>query len=352
MPFDLFAANPAWSVSELTLALNRVPYVPGLVGRLGLFRPERLSTTTTMVEVQGFRLALVPETPRGAPPPPDVVDRATMTAIQIPHFAIRSTVVADSVQNVRAFGTDSQLEGVQTVINQHMESMSRKLDVTLEFLRLGAVRGKVVTAVDRITGAPIVERDVFRLFGLTENPVIEWPIIGAGAIGQEQAAWAGQLTEMVNGLGRQMADELSGGMYTQIHGICGWQFFDAFMAHPEIRAAYIAIENAPLLRDQLGTRFTFRGVTIEEYRGRVGNIQFVEPDVCYFFPVGVPDLFIEAYAPADYLETVNTVALPRYSKSETMDFDKGVMLESQMNVFPFCTLPRALFTVRAVPYVP
>jgi len=351
MPFDLFSTNPMWTVSELSLALNRVPYVPGLIGRLGLFREMRLATTSTMVEVQGFRLALVPEIPRGAPPPQDVHDRATATSIAIPHFAIRDTLVADAIQNVRAFG-GTGLEGIQSVINQRMASMSQKLDVTLEFLRLGAVRGKVITAVDRITGAPIVERDIFKLFDLPPNPVIEWPIIGAGRIGQEAAVWGGDLTGMVNALVRTVADQLPGGMLTRLHGICGWKFFDAFMAHPEIRAAYIAIENGPLLRDQLGTSFSFRGITIEEYRGRVGMVQFVAPDECHIFPVGVPDLFIEAYAPADYLETVNTIALPRYAKSEVMDWDKGVMMEAQMNVFPFCSLPGCLMTIKAVDYVP
>jgi hypothetical protein len=51
------------------------------------------------------------------------------------------------------------------------------------------------------------------------------------------------------------------------------------------------------------------------------------------------------------METVNTVALPRYSKMEAMDFDKGVQLEAQMNVLPLCSAPRALFTARVTPYV-
>jgi hypothetical protein len=51
------------------------------------------------------------------------------------------------------------------------------------------------------------------------------------------------------------------------------------------------------------------------------------------------------------METVNTVALPRYAKMEAMDFDKGVQLETQMNVLPLCSAPRALFTARVTPYV-
>src|SRR5215831_14432230 len=310
MPFDLFAANPAWSVSELTLALNRVPYVPGLIGRLGLFREERLSTTTTMVEVQGFRLALVPEIPRGAPPPPDVVDRATMTSIQIPHFAIRSTVVADSVQNVRAFGSDSQLEGVQTVIGQHEDQLGERLDLTLEYLRLGAVKGIIVTKADRETGAPMIAVSLFEKFHVDPQPVIEWPIIGAGAAG-EASFWSAQLTGLIMSLGRLMADNMSGGMYQSIYGIAGSVAYDAFAMHPENRAPFLATENAPLRSNILDTRLSFRGITIEEYRGIVGNIRFVEPDEIHFFPVGVPGLFLEYYAPGDFMDAVNKMALPR-----------------------------------------
>jgi hypothetical protein len=347
---DIFANNPAFSVTSLTLALNQVPYIPGLVGRLGLFRPAPLSTTTTMIEVRGTRLALVPEVPRGAPPTPDVVDRRALVPMAIPHFPIRTAIYADSVQNVRAFGSADQLEAVQSVVNEREESLGMRLDLTLEYLRLGAVKGIIVTAADRETGAPLMAFDLFRAFDVQRQPVIEWPIIGAGR-GADAAAWEGQLTALVNDLGRRMAEEISGGMYQRIHGICGPVFYDAFLMHPERRQAFVAIDNIPLLRPTLGTQTVFREVTVEEYRGQVGAIKFVEPDECHFFPVGTPDLFIEPYAPADYMETVNTIALPRYSKMEEMKFDKGVELEAQMNVLPLCSAPRCLFTAKATPWV-
>ena len=76
-----------------------------------------LSTTMTLIEVRGGRLALVPERPRGAPPTPDVEDRRALVPVGIPHFPIRTSIYADSVQNVRAFGTENQLEAVQTVVD-------------------------------------------------------------------------------------------------------------------------------------------------------------------------------------------------------------------------------------------
>jgi hypothetical protein len=256
------------------------------------------------------------------------------------------------VQNIRAFGSEDQLEAVQEKVNEREASMSLKLDVTLEYLRLGAVKGVIITSADRVTGAPLMQLDLFDSFHVAAQPVMDWPIIGAGAAGQEQAAWAAQLTGLCNALGRAMADEVSGGMYQRIQGICGSVFFDAFAQHPERRAAFIALDSRPITDPILGSTISFRDVTIQEYRGQVGAVRFVEPDLCHFFPVGAPDLFVEAYAPADYMETVNTIALPRYSKMEAMDFDKGVELEAQMNVLPLCTTPRALFTARAVAWEP
>ena len=341
-----------FGVAELTAAINKAPYVPGAVGRLGLFVPRRQSTTVANIEVRGARLALVPDMPRGAPPTPDVQDRAFVVPFRIPHFPLRDTLFADAVQDVREFGETAGLASFRAELQRHIDSMSLKLDVTLEHLRLGAIRGMVVTAVDRDTGAVLRGIDIYTRFGVAPQPPLDWPIVGAGEIGQENPAWAGQLTGLINEVGRRMADELPAGMLFGIHAFCGSTFFDAVTQHPERRAAYIAQDSAPLTGPILGSRVQFRNITFEEYRGQVGGVPFVAPDECHFVAVGVPDLFIECYAPADYTETVNTLALPRYAKSEPLPFDKGMNLEGQMNVLPLCTLPRCLFTAKATAYQP
>jgi hypothetical protein len=344
MAFEPFS-NAIFSVWSLTASINNVPFTPGGIGRLGLFSPRNLSTTVTMIEVRGSRLALVPERPRGAPPTPDVAERNALVPVGIPHFPVRSTVYADEVQNVRAFGSDNQLEGVQSVVDEREASLGRRLDLTQEYLRLGAVKGIVVTEADRESGVPMTQYSLYDMFHVPPNPVIDWPIIGAGTYG-EAAFWTGQLTGLYNSLGRDMADNISGGGYQRIHGIAGPVAFDAIAMHPELRAPFYGVQPAQLNQNQLGTTLSYRGVTVEEYRGQVGNIRFVQPDEIHFFPVGVPDLFLECYAPADYMETVNTIALPRYSKMREKDFNKGVELEAQMNVLPLCTAPRTLFTVK------
>jgi Phage major capsid protein E len=60
--------------------------------------------------------------------------------------------------------------------------------------------------------------------------------------------------------------------------------------------------------------FEYAGILFEEYRGRVGSVDFTDASKAYFFPVGVPGLFRQYNAPADFVETANTIGLPRYAK--------------------------------------
>ncbi|MGH6898755.1 MAG: major capsid protein [Geminicoccaceae bacterium] len=63
----------------------------------------------------------------------------------------------------------------------------------------------------------------------------------------------------------------------------------------------------------------------------------------YFFPVGVPGRFRQYNAPADFVETANTIGLPRYAKQAVdQQFARWVMLHVQSNPLPICTRPRVL----------
>jgi hypothetical protein len=360
---DIFSSNPAFSVTSMTLALNRFPFQPGRIGALGLYTPKRLSTVSTTIEIQAGRLAFVPSTPRGAPPAQNVEDRRELVPFLIPHFPLADTLMADEIQGVRAFGTEDQLEALSTKMDEKLAGMGRKHDVTLEYLRLGGVKGVVITRTNRDTGAPEVAIDLRAAFGFGGKPLpgtppvaggidVAWPIFippATDLVDLQTIALTGDLTQLTLDVARLIADRLGAGTFTGIHGIAGRRFFDAFAKHPEVRSTYLNQPAADRLRDPLWRSvIQFREVTIEEYRGQVGPVRFVPDDLCYFFPTGVADLFVEAYAPADYIETVNTIALPRYAKQAVMDFGKGIMIETQQNVLPICTQPDVLMTAQLV----
>ena len=72
----------------------------------------------------------------------------------------------------------------------------------------------------------------------------------------------------------------------------------------------------------------------------------IDADKCHFIPEGVPGLFRTIYAPADYIETVNTMGQRMYAKQWTMPNGKGVNLEFQTNTLHLCSRPRLLMQAR------
>ena len=69
---------------------------------------------------------------------------------------------------------------------------------------------------------------------------------------------------------------------------------------------------------------------------------FIDTNKTHIFPVGVPGLFRTVYAPADYVETVNTMGQRLYAKQYEMPNGKGVNLDVQMNNLEYCTRPKVL----------
>ncbi len=81
-------------------------------------------------------------------------------------------------------------------------------------------------------------------------------------------------------------------------------------------------------------------ITWVNYRGITGVT--IPTDEVRFVPLGVPGLFRTVYAPADYIETVNTMGLEMYVKTMRMQNDKGEAVEYQCNVLHYVTRPAVL----------
>jgi hypothetical protein len=149
------------------------------------------------------------------------------------------------------------------------------------------------------------------------------------------------LADVERVLGGQLADMcFTDSPYT----ICGADFFDDLITHSEVAKAYDRyLDGAFLRQGQARGSFEYSGIVFEEYRGRVGTVDFTDASKAYFFPVGVPGLFRQYNSPADFVETANTIGLPRYAKQAAdQQFARWVMLHVQSNPLPICTRPRVL----------
>jgi len=328
---DIFQNN-AFSVTSLTDAINKLPFVPGKVGQLGIFQESGVSTTSIMIEEREGSLTLIPTSHRGGPAAQNKNEKRKARSLIVPHIALEDTIMADEVQDVRSFGSENALQSVQAVVNNRLSEMTTKHDATLEHLRIGALKGKILDA-DGVT----VLYDLFTEFGVTPYSEIDFDLDTVAPV-------SGTIKKICHGIKRKIEDALGAAPYVSIHAFCSQSFFDALVTHPEVTAAYDRYQESIFLRTgQARGQFDFGGIVFEEYRGSIGGVDFIPDGKAHFFPVGTPGLFRQYNAPADFVETVNTIGLPRYAKQAIDDeFARWVKLHTQANPLPICTRPQVL----------
>jgi hypothetical protein len=319
---DIFK-DDAFGLVASTKAINDLPHQPGRIGQLGYFSEDGISTTTLMIEQEGTTLSLVPAGQRGQSGTVVVGDKRKVIPINTVHLPQRASILADEIQNVRAFGTDSELETVQNIYNKRLQKMKRNIDATMEYQRMGAIKGQVLDS----DGSTVL-LDLFTTFGVSQTT-------HALALGTDATKVKIKVLEAT----RKMEAQLGGLQYSSKRALCSAGFFDALTAHPAVVAAYDRYMNGEFLREDNRAGFYFAGVFWEEYRGKVGAVDFIADGVAYMIPEGVPDLFVTNFAPADYMETANTIGLPYYAKQEAKPMNKGIDIEAQANPISICTRP-------------
>lgn len=317
--------DDAFSVSSLTAAINDQEYLPGRISSLGLFREEGISTLTVQIEKDGDTLALVPAGERGTSGLVVGGTKRQLIPFNTVHLPERFTIKADEIQGIRAFGTRSELQAVQDVVNKRLAKARRQLDATHEFQRMGALNGQVLDADGKT-----VLLDIYKTFGVQRKKLQ----MGLGNPDTELRVRAGEALDV-------QEEALGSITSTGSRAFCGKNFWNKLIVHKSVKETYLNTMQAAALRGDARENFEFGGIVWERYRGKVAGISFVHDDKALLIPEGVPDLYISSFAPADYMETVNTQGIPYYSKIEPLPFNKGVAGEAQSNPLHLCTRPLA-----------
>lgn len=330
MMLDIFN-NDAFSVTNLSLAIQDLPYVPGQISSAGIFSEEGIYSTTFSLESRGTTVGLVSNQPRGsASGKIQVNDKAKLIPFMTTHLPQRWEILADEVLGKRAFGSESELEMAQTLVNRKIEKCLRDHALTIEFQRLGALRGQVLDA-DGTT----VLLDLFTTFGITQS-TLSFALGTAGTDVNNKCVQAARLLE----------SKLGGIGYRGLRAYVNSSFYDKFTTHASVKEAFsLWNTNTNFLQTDNRRGFVFGGIEWIEYRGL--DPVSIATDEAYLVPLGVPDLAKTFYAPANYMETVGTTGLPYYAKMEPMDFNKGMEGEFQSNPLSIVTRPQAIIKLTA-----
>ncbi len=327
-------ATDAFNMVSLTRAINILPNSYGRLNELNLMPARGVRTRTVIAEEMHGVLNLLPTMPPGSPGSVATRGRRKVRSFIIPHIPHDDTILPSEYEGVRAFGSESEMATLAQIMNNHLQAMRNKHAITLEHLRMGALKGVILdadgsTLYNLYTEFEIEQKSIDFKLGTTTTPV------------------RAKCMEVL----RHIEDNLKGEVMSGVRALVSQEFFDKLIDHDNVKAAYA---NWQAAADRLGgdprKGFEFGGITFEEYRGTASDPdgvsrRFIAAGEGHAFPTGTMETFETLFAPADFLETANTIGLELYAKQEPRKFNRGVDIHTQSNPLPICYRPGVLVRV-------
>lgn len=329
--------RPEFSMAALTEAINRLPNKYGRVTQLGLFADKGVATTSIQVEEKAGELNMLPTVPRQAPAPQNSSSKRKLRSFAIPTVKLEDSVLPADAQNVRAFGSDNAMLGIQTIVTDKLQEMRDKFDQTVEYMRVNSLRGILKD------GAGNTLYNYYTEFGITP------PSLGFALTTATTEVTTKCLTAK-----RHIERNLKGESMSHIHALVGENFYDALTTHALVKDAFKYFQNNNQTLDgDYRSLFRFAGIYFEEYSGTVtladgSTEKIIGDDECLIFPVGTSKTFQTIYAPGNFIETVNTIGLPMYVKQERRKFDQGIDVYAETNPLPIVYRPELVISATKV----
>lgn len=341
MHMDIFN-DDAFSLANMTAAVEKMPNVPTFLGNLGIFGDgEGQATNIVSIEQKGTTLELIPTSPRGTEPPMGKTDKRSLRHFTIPRIAKGDQVFASEIQGVRAFGTESELETAVRIIAQKQAKLLTEYAMTMEYHRLGAIQGKLLDA----DGSTLY--NFFTEFGITPPTEIDFDLDNSSA---PEGALLNKIKAAKRAVIRALGASYVPGM-VRFLWLCGDTFYDQLTSHKDVRDTYKNWEAAAALRGQVGAvfeTFSFGEMEWHNYQGTDDNSTVaISATEAKLVVLGVPGLYRRINGPGETFETVNTIGKPIYSML-VRDLKRNQWVQPEIYSYPLhiCTRPEVLLSAR------
>jgi hypothetical protein len=331
---DIFEGD-AFSVVELTRALENIPFKPATLSGSDLFTERGVRTRTVVIESRDGTLSLIPFSERGSGYDQQSPESRQVRAFVCRQFKKQDVLWASEIQGIREFGTESVTSQAQAEVARRMRRLRSDAEATFEYHLLNAIQGVVKDPRD---GSEVI--NFSNEFGITPAAEIDFDL-------DNQSPASGVLRKKCQALIESVEESLGGLAVgpVQLRAECGSAFFADLVAHKEIRETYLNTAAASELRGRVVDEVMFGGITFRRYGGN--STIGVPTDKAFFYPQGIEGLFEIYFAPADTFETVNTLGLPLYARMiPDRERDEWVRLEIESNPLPICTRPQVLRTAK------
>lgn len=314
------------TLKQLTASVNKQPFLEQTLSRF--FSVGRLRTRSAMVERGATGLQLIDPSAFNQPAPAATGHKMsrgqyTISAVKLGRVV---TFSAEDLQDIRAFGEESELETFETLFNRDTATVRRWIAHTHEFQRGNVLKGIQVDSEGE---------EIFNFFtaaGVTAPApvVIDYD---TSSRRQLQNVYADVVDYSRDGLGAG-ADDVQ--QFVVLHGKNDWR---RFRTCDPVAALYDRYQDGAVNRSgATGQRQPFELFDVAHlpYHGPA-----IGADEWRLVPV-TPDLFKTDFTPLDDPETANTLGLPIYASPEVLPYRKGLGVEIASLPIHYVTKPEAL----------
>lgn len=342
MFIDVFNQDPFTSIA-LTEAVERNPFLPNGLGAIdGLFDFNPIRAEAVAVEQRQGKLSLIQTSDRGAPRTERTTELRQIRYFQVPRLFHGDRLTAREIANIREFGSETETMQAQKEIGRRLNGptgLLSNIEYTWEHMRLGSIQGLFLDA----DGTVIY--NWFNEFGIVQPTEVPFNLSASSPVAGSMRTLC---TKVVRGVTRAAQGAFT--PRTTIHALCDDVFWDALIAHPDVRTTYLNwVEAAELRKGTAFDAMPFGGILWFNYRGS-DDLTTVAPatGTAKFFPVNAPGIFQQVASPAEDFPNVNTPGKKVYVKI-IPDEKRQEYVDLEAKSYPLflCTRPEVLWSARA-----
>lgn len=308
-------------VVDQTSAIERIPFQPGLIGSLGLYRSEVVRTDAITFDVRENSLAVLDDHLRNVAQKNSTEDAPySVHTLAIPHYPIVKTLGREKLAGIRAFGSEGEAIVAQAVA-QELERQAMRHDVHEEYLKAQMTLNGVVVTTHYGT------IDMASEFGVTRPT--------------QTIAPATVLANLREAMAKSRAGLKNGGRVQGYVLFASASLFETIIASNDVATAYqFSQASGNPLRNELGsvangyTMFRFGNVDVvlydDTFTDKAGNVLSVLDDGD---GVLVPrtELGVCFYGPASTLSGLGSVGSRRFASTYRDPKDRYIEVESEQS---------------------
>ena len=333
MPITRSYGN-AFELVDYTQELTLVPNKWTLLNDVGLFAPERLTTSTATFEAMEGTLALIGDKRRGDKPTAMKGDVRKIHSYVVPHFPTTDSLTGEDLAGKRAYGSTSRQETEVEAISKKIAKIARAYDETWELARF-----KTLTTLQAYAPNGTIAANFATDFGITQLSV-------NFALTTATTDVIAKVEEVI----AHIQDNAKGTSLTGVVCYASPEFFAALISHAKVQTAYqyyTATDAQSILRNRAGgnnmnmyREFSYGGVRFIEVRGSAPDgTRFVPANEAVFIPTGTEGVFVTYFAPSTKLDLVGSIAEDRYLWTYRDPKGDKIEIEAESNMLNIIRQP-------------